>query len=242
MRNIDTTIAAKLAEGTLRPFDLLELVIEGVDWRYTDCDTTIVLPDSIVTAVEDLTLKVGSAITGGTVSEAVSRVYTPVTGFRYSPIKYSMGRIVDKATVELSMIDLPDMILAFAGGTPQGSLAIIRRVLVDDDGSLVGGTSAMIFEGTIDGWNLTEDKLKINIVSQFVQWSHKALRLHSASCSWKKFKGDNSASPCMYSGSETWCDRTYTRCSALGNIVNFGGFRWLPSIVDKEIWWGREKE
>jgi hypothetical protein len=241
MRNIDTSIIAKLANGTFRPFDLLELVIDGKDYRYTDCDVDITLPDHVVTAVEDLTLKVGGDLDDGIVNEPVPRIYAPLSGFKYTPIKYSMVRIVDKATIEFLVIDLPDMILAFAGGTPQGSLAIIRRVLVDDDYSLVSGTSAMVFEGTIDGWNMTEDILKITVVSQFVQWSQRALRLHSPSCPWKVFGGNTPDSPCMYSGSEIWCDRTYVRCTALGNTANYGGFRWLPSIVDKEIWWGMEK-
>jgi len=241
MRDIDTTIAAKLAEGELRPFDLLQLVIDGTDYRYTDCDVPIAVPNDKSVAVEDLILRVGEAVDDTAANPAAPGVYTPVSGYKYSPIKYSMARIVDKALVQLSVINLPDMILAFAGGTPQGSLAIIRKVLVDDDGSLVGDASAMVFEGTIDGWNMTEDKLKINVVSQFVQWSQKALRLHSPSCGWRKFKGDTSDSPCYYSGSESWCDRTYARCIVLNNTDNFGGFRWVPSIVDKEIWWGVQK-
>jgi len=242
MRNIDTSIVAKLAEGTIRPFDLVELVIDNSDYRYTDCDVPILLPDNIVVAVEDVTLRVGSDAPEGEVNQAVPLLYTPVNGLKYVPIRYSTARIVDKATIEMSVLDLPEMILAFAGGVPQGSLVIIRKVLVDDDGSLVGGTSTMIFEGTIDGWNMTEDNLTINVVSQFVQWSQKALRLHSSSCGWRKFKGNTPDSPCMYSGTEPWCDRTYARCMALNNTANFGGYRWLPSIVDKEIWWGREKE
>jgi len=40
-------------------------------------------------------------------------------------------------------------------------------------------------------------------------------------------------------GAADWCDRTYTKCVTLSNTTNYGGFRWLPSIVDREIWWGR---
>lgn len=32
---------------------------------------------------------------------------------------------------------------------------------------------------------------------------------------------------CGYSGSETVCDRSYERCSVLGNVVRFGGYRGL---------------
>jgi len=53
------------------------------------------------------------------------------------------------------------------------------------------------------------------------------------------FVYDIAINQCLYAGGETWCDRTYARCLVLGNTDNFGGFRWLPSIIDKEIWWGR---
>ena len=242
MRNIDSSILTKLAQNEIRPFNLLQLVIDERDYRYTDCDVPIALPDDKIVAVEDLALSVGTALEETSVPDPAPRVYSPVAGFKYTPIKYSMSQIVDKATIQLSVVKLPDMILAFAGGTPQGGLAIIRKTYIDDDYSVVGGTSAMAFEGSIDGWTLSETTLKINLVNQFVQWSQKALRLHGPSCTWRVFKGLTSDSPCMYTGEETWCDRTYARCEVLANTDNFGGFRWLPSIVDKEIWWGREKQ
>ncbi len=43
-------------------------------------------------------------------------------------------------------------------------------------------------------------------------------------CTYRRFKG----AQCGYSGSETECDRTSSRCSALGNSARFGGFPSLP--------------
>ena len=43
---------------------------------------------------------------------------------------------------------------------------------------------------------------------------------------------------CHYGGAQTWCDQTYERCKVLTNKDNFGGFRFLPYIMEKEIWWG----
>lgn len=93
-----------------------------------------------------------------------------------------------------------------------------------------------LFQGTIDGWNLDEEEVSFTIASELVKWNQRTLSRHSASCRWKEFKGTE----CAYAGAEIWCDRTYTRCVALGNQANFGGFRWLPSIVNKQIWWGRQ--
>ncbi len=98
-----------------------------------------------------------------------------------------------------------------------------------------GDAAAIIFEGTIDSWHLDEEKLNFTIVSLFVQWAQKTLQRHAPSCRWKVFGGTE----CGYVGGETECDRSYARCLELANTDNFGGFRWLPSIVDKEIWWGR---
>ncbi len=43
---------------------------------------------------------------------------------------------------------------------------------------------------------------------------------------------------CRYAGAETWCDRSWERCAALDNTINFEGCRWLPGIQGKQIWWG----
>ena len=244
MRNIDASILAKLESKELRPFYLVEMILDEQTFRYTDCDVPIVLPDDIVLSVEDATLRVDGTIVGGAATgntQVVPSTFSP-TALKFQPIKYSTGKIVDKATIELQMIDDPGLLYSFGGGTPQGSQVIIRLVVVDDDYSLIGDTSTIIFEGTIDSWGMAEDKLKITIVSMFVQWSQKALRRHSSSCAWKVFKGSGADSPCKYTGTATWCDRTYIRCQALNNTDNFGGFRWLPDIVDKEIWWGRKTD
>ena len=241
MRNIDSSLLAKLQAGELRPFYLLEIIIDEVSFRYTDCDVPIALPDDKVLSVEDITLRIDDTITGEATSSEVPGTFTSTT-LKFQPIKYSTGKIIDKANIELQMIDDPGLLAAFVGGTPQGSKVILRMVVVDDDYSLVGNTSTIIFEGEIDDWSANETLLRMSVVSIFVQWSQKALRRHSSSCTWKVFKGANADSPCFYTGSETRCDRTYVRCQALGNIDNFGGFRWLANIVDKEIWWGRKTD
>ena len=103
-----------------------------------------------------------------------------------------------------------------------------------DDSTTYG--TATLFMGYIDAWELNEETLKLTAVSIMSAWSQTTLNLHSPSCRWKKFKD---ASTCKYAGDETWCDRTYSHCLVLENTANFGGFRWIPSIVDKTIWWGR---
>jgi hypothetical protein len=38
-----------------------------------------------------------------------------------------------------------------------------------------------------------------------------------------------------------WCDQSYKRCEDLGNTDNFGGFRWLPYLLNRSFKWGPEK-
>jgi len=239
-RNINSEILTKLAENEIRLFHLLEITLDGYTYRVTDCDVPISLPDDIILAVEDITLSLDGS-TGGLINQSVPVYFSPVPDFKFSVIRYSVSKIVDKADLSFSMINNPEMLYAFVGGEPQGSLVIIRAILLDDDYKAIGNTSATIFEGTVDAWSTTEENIKMTVVSAISQWSQKALRTHGTSCQWKVFKGQTKDSPCMYNGNETWCDRTYKRCQQLGNTNNYGGFRWLHSIVDKEIWWGRNK-
>jgi hypothetical protein len=96
-------------------------------------------------------------------------------------------------------------------------------------------SATVLFQGVLDGWDMQEGKLSLSVGNIFSQWAQHTLSKHSASCRWKIFKGVE----CAYAGTEAHCDRSYARCIELSNSINFGGFRWLPSIVDKEVWWGK---
>jgi len=164
--------------------------------------------------------------------------YTP-RGFQFQPASYSSGRIVDRVQIEMENLDSV-MTSIFVDGTPQDSDVTLMMCIVDDDGTLVsaGADEIVLFDGQIDYWVLDEEKLKVTITSALSKWSQKTLSKHPKSCRWKKFKGTE----CAYAGGETWCDRTYARCIALSNTANYGGFRFLPSLVDKVIWWGRSPD
>lgn len=47
---------------------------------------------------------------------------------------------------------------------------------------------------------------------------------------------------CRYMGPATACDKSWDKCKELKNTLNFGGFRWLPSVVGKKIWWGSSSD
>jgi len=159
--------------------------------------------------------------------------YVPL-GFKFANIRYSINNIVDKVDIEVDNLDQAQTAI-FVGGTPQGSDVTLSIVVLDADLNIVNSSAVTLFEGEIDEWVLNERRLSVTVTSIFYNWGQRTLSKHSPSCRWKAFK----STECDYAGASTWCDRTYARCVALANTTNYGGFRWLPSIVDREIWWGR---
>jgi hypothetical protein len=231
MRTIDSDIIAQLQANELRPFLLLSVEIDGTTYYYTDCDVPISFD---------------------------SHEYTP-RKFTPESVRYSNNEIVSSVTFTIDDIDM-DLKAVFVGGTPQGGAVKYSLIVLYENYQLYStfnltttagdlltgggdylvvsdneGESAILFEGLIDDWEADETELRLTVKSIAIQWSRKNISKQSASCRWKVFKGTE----CAYSGAETWCDRTYARCEALGNTANFGGERWLPSIVGKSIWWGR---
>ena len=162
----------------------------------------------------------------------VDEVYYP-RRFSFDPIRYSTTSVVDQLRLQIDNVDQYFSVI-FTGNVVIGSPVKLRKVFLNDQ-SVVIGSPLMQFEGQIDAWDLDESVLNITVTNDFVAWAQQTLSKHSASCRWLKFKGTE----CGYDGAETWCDRSYARCKELGNTDNFGGFRFLPQLMDKEIWWGR---
>lgn len=164
-------------------------------------------------------------------------VYAP-RSFDFDSANYSLREIVDSVRLKIDNIN-NDLTSDFIAGNPQGAEVSISVVALDDnDLSNIGGAAIPLFIGEIDEWSIeADDNISITLTSQFYNWNRRTLSNYSSSCRWKRFKGQN----CRYTGPESACDRSYARCAELGNTANFGGFRWLPSIEGKEIWWGRTK-
>lgn len=155
-------------------------------------------------------------------------------GFSHDGVRYSLGKIVDSISVEFNNVD-QTLSSSFIGGDPQGSVVTLQEVVLNSSYAIVQ-TPVTWFTGTIDDWDAEEDGIRVNVVGPNYAWSKRTAGLHPSSCRWTVFKGTQ----CLYAGAQTACDRSYTRCAALTNTANFGGFRWLASIQDKEIVWGRK--
>jgi len=156
-------------------------------------------------------------------------------GFTIDPIKFGQQQIVETLQVEIDDLD-NRFTAAFVDETPQGATIKLYLVVLDANFQIVGDR-VLLFEGELDNWSLEEGKLSYTVTSALVAWSQRTLSRHGKSCRWKVFKGTE----CSYAGAVDHCDRTYVTCEVLANTDNFGGFRWLPGIMNKEIWWGRVK-
>ena len=214
MRVIDSEILTALQSKELRPFLLFSITLNNSlgSYYYTDCDVPILFD---------------------------SNLYSP-HGFEVGSVSHSKNTIVDSA--DFTIDDINETLKGlFVGNTPEGegSELVLRLVILDSDYAIVGESSGeeslVLFEGELDDWEIDEGDLSIRVVSAASRWAERTLGKQAGTCRWKVFKGTE----CAYAGGETWCDRTYTRCTALLNTANFGGFRWLPSLVDKDIWWGK---
>lgn len=162
------------------------------------------------------------------------KTYLP-RGFDPGNISRSSGNVVDSVTITIDDTDA-ELTAAFMDGSAQGVEAALSCVLLDATGAIVGGVETILYQGTIDSWSLqAERSVAVTLSSPLVAWNRRFTGLHASSCRWRKFKGPR----CGYAGGETWCDRSYARCTLLANTDSFGGFRWLPSLESREIWWGR---
>lgn len=214
MKNLPAEYLQEMEALETVEFQAIKFTIGDFTFRFTNCEVAQLLAES----------------GGDELYE--SRAFTQVSG------TYSTRSVVDSSSIK---IDNADEYLTqfFSGGTPQGSPIEVTRFWIigaQSFGAYQPPTAPlMIFNGNIDAWTMEDGQLSIKMKSEFDQWNQITLRIQSSSCAWKVFTGIE----CQYAGGETWCDRTYTRCNALNNTANFGGERWVASIIDKIIWWGR---
>jgi hypothetical protein len=152
-------------------------------------------------------------------------------GFDFSDIAYAANMSVDKISLNLDNAGLYFSTL-FLGEDVRNKTAKLSFGIKYGIPFEYGVID--LFQGIISDWNSSELKTQLTVVNEFILWKKKTLRIAQATCPWD-FKGTE----CAYAGGETWCDKSYDRCMVLSNTNNFGGFRFLPSIAEKEIWWGR---
>ncbi len=208
-RGLSQQILDELSGNEMFPFYAFEFTDGSNDYKYTTLDVPIQLD----------------------VSGGPDGLYIPL-GFKFESINFTLTNVMDDCTIVIDDIDgvLKSIIVA---NDIRENKASIYFGLLDTDDSLLG--SVLMFTGEIDSNDVDETEVRMVIGSIFTRWTNESFSRHPSSCRWKVFGGIE----CTYSGTETHCDRSYTRCKTLDdNTANFGGFRWLPSIENKKFQWG----
>jgi hypothetical protein len=152
-------------------------------------------------------------------------------GLTLDPAQYFSTPKVDSISFEVANVNrmMSNIILT---EETRGRSCIVYRVALDNNLHVIGAASPS-FVGYLDAIDLDSNRIRFDVYNHFVRWEMKTpKRIHQALC--RRTYGDTR---CGVSGS--WCDHTWDRCVVLGNSLNFGGFRWIAALKDKEIWWGR---
>lgn len=154
-------------------------------------------------------------------------IYYP-RGMRRGPIRSGSSNVVDSFSFELDDVNR-EAFKEISEKNPAGISYSQHLIVMDRDQQILSGTT--IYTGFLDSWDYTPSTMKITIVSIFVQWNRETTKYFSSSCRWQLFKGIE----CKYDGQAIVCDRSYGQCKSYSNSDNFGGFRWLPTLVDKRL-------
>jgi len=121
----------------------------------------------------------------------------------------------------------------------QGKDMILRRA------HWIAGSSFsppfIAYAGWVEMLQVKEEKqtstIFIELKNEFLRWDASIPRnTFSAACNWS-FKSGTPG--CQYTGAASICDRSWESCKALQNTDRFRGFRIIPSLEDKQFWWGR---
>jgi len=152
-------------------------------------------------------------------------------GFNIDNITYSTSTIID--SVNLNIDDIDRTIYAALSNKGTSLITVnIYLCALDGFGIIVPDADTNIYRGIINSWSYSPGVVRIQVTSILAQWGRVSTSRYSASCRWHIFGG----SECKYTPlPEEECDRTYKTCSDYGNTDNFGGFRWLPDLVNKTL-------
>lgn len=149
------------------------------------------------------------------------------------------ARMVDISGIETSLdgttdsmvISVSDILQEFSGLVAYNGDVLTNRsckveeVIFDGNTTTIIGNPILLFDGKINKIQLTAKTFVFTVERILNNYSSLSPRMvFDVNCQWK-FKDELR---CKYSGTETKCDKTLTRCTALNNVTNFGGY---PSVI-----------
>lgn len=209
MRTLDALIEAHLSDKRYTVFQLCELIGPSVTYRFTDAPIPIVWG-----------------------------------GFTWVNLAFTTGEFVLDNDGEINLtVTFEDVSLTLRAITLANDLnrfdVKVSEVWADPANALYG--QDVTAWGTCDGVNCSgEDgpspSCSIAVRGVFAS-SAGAIgprQDYTRNCRYDQFKGPQ----CKYAGGVTSCDRLFTTCTTLGNVINFGGFRFALGPDEKVNWGG----
>ena len=105
--------------------------------------------------------------------------------------------------------------------------ATLTMVLLNvNNNAIIQDTKQVLWYGLCNNLQITNESAKMDIETPLGGYTYNTPCMkYKATCNVRKFKDCR----CGYTGEETTCDRTYTRCKELGNNKRFQGFISLPA-------------
>lgn len=142
-----------------------------------------------------------------------------------SGIETSLDGTTDNMTISVSDIAQEfAALVADNGDVLTNRECKVEEIIFDGDSSTILDNPVLIFDGRINKIQLTAKAFVFTVERILNNYSSLSPNMiFDVNCQWR-FKDNR----CTYSGVETKCDKTLTRCKTLNNITNFGGY---PSVI-----------
>ena len=146
-----------------------------------------------------------------------------------APLKLSeINRNDNMHTISASLSNTSGAISALIGtygDVITGAECVIEEVFLEADGTIISENVYPIFVGVANHLVLSPAEITLDIEAVLGSYITQSPNMtYGTSCQWRKFKDQM----CAYTGAESFCDKTLSRCLELGNEKNFGGFPSLP--------------
>lgn len=100
----------------------------------------------------------------------------------------------------------------------------IEQVIFNGDSNTIVDSPILLFEGSINNLQMAQNYCAFSVERALYSYSTVSPNMtYDVNCQFT-FKDTR----CLYAGSETKCNKTLSRCQALGNVTRFGGY---PSVT-----------
>ncbi len=150
---------------------------------------------------------------------------------KHSEIKNDDNSAVNKLEIELSNVNLAiSGIIGNRGDVITNAFAVLTLIFLNvNTNEPVSNYQKILYSGRCNNLSLDFEKATIDIETELGGYEKLAPMIKfRPTCQVRRFKDCR----CGYQGEETTCDRSFQKCTELGNTANFRGF---PSCVMEAV-------